>query len=135
MRAKPLFLACSVHHRGDCAVACLASLLQIPYEEVLVVAAQVKPLVLVRGLDNGELIQIAARFKRTCVERTAGEIGDVRTTIGMLGIRFPDAGHTEHAVVLAYGLIFDPEGGEVWKVRDYLRRFNAQIVDFLELEE
>lgn len=124
-----------MHHRGDCAIAALACVLQRPYEEVLVTSSQINPLVLVEGLNNDQMIRVAKRFGRTLVERTGTEI-DLRTTTGILGAQLCwNENRDVHAVVLAHGLVFDPDGGEVWSVRDYLKRFMARKLDLLELED
>ena len=124
-----------MHHRGDCAIAALACVLQRPYEEVLVTSSQINPLVLVEGLNNDQMIRVAKRFGRTLVERTGTEI-DLRTMTGILGAQLRwNENWDEHAVVLAHGLVFDPDGGEVWSVRDYLKRFMARKLDLLELED
>ena len=135
MKTKPLFTATGTRHRGDCAVACLASILRIPYVEVLVVAASINPKVLVGGLNNDDMIHIAEKFGHTLVEHSREEI-DLRKMVGILGAQLRgNKGTDEHAVIMTYGLVFDPEGGDVWKARDYLRRYEARKIDLLELED
>lgn len=131
---KPIFIVVTQKAHGDCAVAALACLLQVPYEEVLVVAAQIVPLVLGRGLDGDEMVKIARRFGRVLEEREGSEI-DYKHATGILGARLKhNSEGEEHAVVLSRGLVFDPEDGKVWAVRDYLRAYQARDVDLLELE-
>lgn len=129
----PIFIVERKHHEGDCAVACLASLLNVKYEEVLVAAASIKRTVLVDGLVNSEIIRTAALFGMVLEERVGDEI-DYKST-GILGMKLmhnkPDE---EHAVVMSHGLIFDPEDGEVWRVKDYLVQFGASEIDLLEKE-
>ena len=132
----PLLVVSLMRHRGDCGVAALATILRVPYEEVLVVAGHFVPTVLVDGLDNDDMIKIAARFGRLLVERTKEEI-DFRGAVGILGAHLK-AQHEgdEHAVVLSRGLVFDPDSkGEIWRVRDWIRRFGATDLDLLELED
>ena len=133
--SKPIFITVRKRHKADCAIAALACLLQRPYEEVLVVVARVVRHALVRGLTNTNMIKVAARFNITLVRRVGTEI-DYSTMTGILGahLRHNNAGD-EHAVVLSHGLIYDPEDGEVWKVRDYLKQFNATHIDLLSLED
>jgi hypothetical protein len=133
-KLKPLFQAQRKRHEGDCGVAALADLLQIPYEEVLVGAAQIVPMVLTRGLDNDEIIKVAKKFGMTLEERDYKDI-DFKRSVGILGAKL--ASNTqgdEHAVVLARGVVYDSETEAVWAVRDYLEHYKATEIDLLELE-
>ena len=133
--SKPSFVCTRKRHRGDCAVAALASLLQRPYEEVLVASALLVPVVLVRGLNNDEIIKIALKFGCTLIERTHDEI-DYRKMTGLLGAHLQhNSLGEEHAVVLSHGLIYDPEDGEVWRAKEYLKQFKAVDIDLLSLED
>ncbi len=133
---RPIFIVQKQHHDGDCAVACLASLLNVRYEEMLVAAAKVQPLVLVEGLVNEEIIKIASLFGRTLEEHVGDEI-DYRRSTGILGFKFgaEHIDNNEHAVVLSHGLVFDPADNEVWRVRDYAIAHQIGNVDLLELED
>ena len=134
---SPVLVIALQRAKGDCAVAALATILRVPYEEVLVTAARVEPLVLVEGLDNDDMIEIAKRFGRTLTERTGDEI-DYRSAIGILGahLKTHENPNDEHAVVLSQGLVFDPDSkGEIWRVRDWIRHFRATAIDLLELED
>lgn len=134
-KPKPIFHTVTKRHEGDCGVAALACLLRLPYEEVLVAAVQVVPLVLTRGLDTDEFIKIAAKFGVVLDEKTGEDI-DYRTATGILGakLRHNQAGD-EHAAVLSCGLVYDPEDGKVWKVKDYLKAYDATEIDLLEWDE
>ena len=107
-----------------------------PDHSGLVAAARIHPLVLVEGLDNDDLIKTAKQFGKTLVERTGEEI-DYRRSIGILGAHLAkQSGDDEHAVVLSQGLVFDPDSkGEIWRVRDWVRKFGASKLDLLELED
>ena len=133
---EPILIVSTMHHRGDCAVSALATILRVPYEEVLVVAARRYPTVLVDGLVNEDMIWIAKMFGRILVERTGEEI-DYRKAIGILGAHLKEQPEEdEHAVVLSHGLVFDPDSkGEIWRVRDWIRHFGATDLDLLELED
>ena len=133
---EPILIVVLQRHIGDCAVAALATILRVPYEEVLVVAARIRPLVLVEGLDNDDLIKTAKQFGKTLVKCTGEEI-DYRRSIGILGAHLAkQPGDDEHAVVLSQGLVFDPDSkGEIWRVRDWVRKFGASKLDLLELED
>lgn len=133
---EPILIISTQRHRGDCAVAALATVLRVPYEEVLVIAAHLVPTVLVDGLDNDDMIKIAQKFGRQLIERTGEEI-DYRHAVGILGAHLKDQLEgDEHAVVLSHGLIFDPDSrGEIWRVRDWIRFFEASEIDLLELED
>lgn len=134
-KLRPIFTIVTKRASGDCAVAALATLLQVSYEEVLVAAVNVQPLVLKTGLNNDEIIAVAKLFGRTLEERTGEEI-DYRRSTGMLGAKLSiNKGADEHAVVLCQGLVFDVEDGEVWRAREYLKRYKAKHIDLLELED
>lgn len=130
----PLFQTTLMRHRGDCAVSCLASLLRRPYEEILVTAAQHIPRVLVAGLSNDQIVAVAGRFGIRLEERTGDEINYEGST-GILGVRFKGDKYNEHAVILSHGIIFDPDGGEVWLARSWLDRYTVRTkIDLLEVE-
>lgn len=136
---KPLIRVVLQRHKGDCAIACLASLLHpITYEEILVVAAHLVPTVLVDGLTNDEMMAVARKFGQTLTEHSYDEI-DFRKMRGVLGGHLKGTEPSDqHAVVLSNGLVFEPDSeifGEIWRVRDYIERFQMTGIDFLELEE
>jgi len=133
-KLKAIFITTHKRHKGDCAVAALATLLRVPYEEMLVAAAKVQPLVLVRGLHNDEIIEVAAAFGRVLVEESGTEL-DLKAT-GILGGKLAsNTGEDEHAVVVSGGILFDPDDGEVWRVKDYIKHYGMTEVDMLELED
>jgi hypothetical protein len=101
--------------------------LNLPYEEVLVVAARIQPRVLKNGLYTVEAILIADAFGRTLNKKLKV---DLEEDTGILMIKMPGG---EHAVYLNSGLIFAPEdGGEIWDAETYLRACKAKVLHLLE---
>lgn len=123
--AEKLFY--QIHHqRGkrDCGVATLATLIGRTYEEVLMVAGDISPNVLKKGLFASDLAKIANEFQSTIV-RKVGHI-DLDEDTGILELKFPN--RREHYVFLMNGLIFDPqEPGQVWDAYTYVRKSRAKV--------
>lgn len=126
---KPIFSFVLQRTRWDCGVACLASYLCQPYEEVLRVASTT-----IKGIEHGltakEMIRVAKKFDVELRRRVRGI--DLDESQGILGFRIGQGGHV---VVLSNGLIFDPdESGMVWDAETYVRHYKKIKVDDL-LEE
>lgn len=125
---KPVFHFVLQRTKWDCGIATLASFLCQPYEEVLrVAAAEVKDVQL--GLTGKEQIAIADHFGMRLRRRVRGI--DLEEHEGILGFQTPTGGHS---VVLASGLIFDPEEkGAVWDADDYVNEWKKlKVSDLLE---
>lgn len=131
-KPKPLLTLTAQRNDADCVVASLAMALQLPYEEVLVVASRMQPKVLKRGLYTVEAQLIADEFGRP-FSKKAKRV-DIDDDTGVLMLRLTDGKRsTEHAVFLTNGLIFAPEGnGEVWEADQYLKAYNAKVLHLLE---
>lgn len=129
---KPVFHFVLQRTKWDCGVACLASFLCQPYEEVLRVAVQeVKDVR--EGLLAKEHIAIARAFDVRLKRRTRRI--DLEEHEGILGLQNVDESGA-HSVVLASGLIFDPEEkGMVWDAETYIKHFKkVKVYDLLEEE-
>lgn len=127
VKLKPLFTLTGQKHDGDCVVASLAMALNLPYEEVLVVASRIQPHVLKRGLYTAEAQLIADAFKRTLNKKMKVDIDDDS------GILMVKTYWGEHAVYLNSGLIFAPEcGGEIWDAEIYLKANKAKVLHLLK---
>lgn len=120
----------------DCGVAALAMLLDKPYGDVAaaVRAVVTSPRLKARGLIVREA-EAVARYLGHPLRRVhrrrdylVGQVG----MLGLLGTRLHPAGHW---VILKSGQILEPDGGEVWDVRDYLRKYQARPCTLLVRDE
>jgi ABC-type bacteriocin/lantibiotic exporter with double-glycine peptidase domain len=112
----------------DCGVACLAMWLQVPYGDVAaMVRAEIDPRKLRRrGMAIADVRAIAEHFgvDVRVVHRSRGYLArNPDGILGVIGGRMDRAGHW---VVLKAGAIVDPDGGEVWSVPDYMKRFRCR---------
>lgn len=84
------------------------------------------------GLYAEQQIRIAAEFD-TKLKRRVRKI-DLEEHEGILGIMNPE--EEGHSVVLASGLIFDPDGlGVVWDAETYVKVYKqVKVIDLLEEE-
>jgi hypothetical protein len=114
-------------------VACLASFLCQPYEEVLRVAAQ-QVRDIREGLFAKDHIEIAKAFD-VKLKRRLRRI-DLEEHEGILGLQNVGDESNGHSVVLASGLIFDPEErGVVWDAETFTKHFKkVRVYDLLEEE-
>lgn len=128
VKPKPLFSIAKQRGDGDCAVVSLSMALDIPYEEVLVVAARIAPRVLKKGLYSVEIVLIANDFGRQLIKKEPKKI-DLETDSGVLIVQFTDK--QEHAVYLTNELIFDTNG-EVWEPEPYLKANKVKILHLLK---
>lgn len=117
---------CEQRYDGDCAIASLAMALNMPYEEVLIVASRIAPTVLRRGLYTVEIMLIVDDFGRELLKKTKV---DMDTDTGVLIIQFK--GGAEHAVFLANGLVFETNG-DIWEVDAYLKGHKIKVLHLLE---
>lgn len=130
---KPVFHFVLQRTKWDCGIACLASFLCQPYEEVFRIAAQqVKDIR--EGMFAKDHIEIARAFDVT-LKRRLRRI-DLEEHEGILGLVNIDDESKGHSVVLASGLIFDPEEkGMVWDAETFIKHFKrVRVYDLLEEE-
>jgi hypothetical protein len=104
-------------HNWDCAVASLAMLMNLPYEEVLAAAARVAACE--RGLYLGEIIKVADSLGVVLKKQAPGRYNPL-TSIGILRV-YNDKlkGPSAHVVVLWEGRVLNPSG-YASHVGDYL---------------
>lgn len=96
------------HTKGDCALAALAMLLHVSYEDVLATAAQIVTRPHERGLYLTEIERVASQLGHR-LKRTRSYSLDDDT--GILGVRNKEY---QHVVVIRDGILADPVDGEVW---------------------
>jgi hypothetical protein len=126
---KPVFHIVLQKTDWDCGIAALASLIGQQYAEVLRVAASKYPVE--RGLFSQEIINVAEAFDVE-LKRRMRKI-DLEDHTGILGVKFPHHVNTTHAVLLANGMVFDPdEDGTIWDAETYIAVKKATVLDLLE---
>lgn len=105
---------------GDCAICALAMYLGRAYEDVLAAAGARSRRPHHAGLFRR---QITATAKALGTPLIAARSWDLETTSGILHLEHRAGAHV---VVLAEGLIFDPDGGVVWSPDVYLLSQDAE---------
>lgn len=121
---------------ADCGVAALATLLEQTYEDVYLAVSGVEATFRGKcGLNLAHLIQAADAFKVTLKRKPRP---DLDTDEGLLVVnwRSPKAKqaiYQAHMVVLAYGVIADPQTGMVLPAEDYLTREQGRAGSLLEV--
>lgn len=119
-------------HDWDCGVASLAMLLGLPYGDVAAAARGIWGTTMPtrRGLGIYHLEEMAEALGRTLrrVYRRESYLVDQTGVLGLNGGSMCWAGHW---VVLKAGAIVDPDGGEIWTVKDYLRATKARTATLL----
>lgn len=128
MRAKRRGVKVISQRKGwDCGVASLAMLTGKPYGDVMALArANVSEQKRKRyGLVTYELEDIAMQLGQPLkrIYRRRDYLFGQTGILGLLGGAMDKRGHW---VILKAGAIVDPDGGEVWAVDDYLKRYKAR---------
>ena len=119
-------------HDFDCGVAALAMYLAVPYGDVAAVCrtlwGSTKPAK--RGLGLYHLEAIAAALG-ILLQRTYPRAGYLENASGVLGMNGGSMCWAGHWVVLKGGAVVDPDGGEVWTLKDYLKATGARPATLL----
>jgi len=105
-----------MHHKGDCAVCCLAMTLNVPYWQVVKTAEALVPDVRTTGLWDRQIDRVA-RLLGFKVKRT--RTYNIEEDTGILTIDY-GKGKSSHAVSLFHGTIIDPEFCLLWEPDVYL---------------
>lgn len=120
---------------GDCGIAALATLLELPYEDVFVEAAKVDTKRRGRnGIYLAGLITMAKRLGARLVlsrENAYAEDEGLLVVTWAKGSRH-DVG-TPHLVACGHGVLVDPADGVVLPPDEYFAREKATAGSFLEL--
>jgi hypothetical protein len=111
----------------DCAVACLAMLFGLAYEDVLIAFTHH---VITEGATIRQVKAAARRLQRKLV--WSRKLGDLDADMGVLAVR-SDRWHTDHLVVLKEGLIIDTDA-TIWDYDVFLSVYAATPVSILRLE-
>jgi hypothetical protein len=121
---------------GDCALAALSMLTNVPYPEVRRVAKTLYPDSAARGLRSTHILRVAKKLGHPLTRRWLKGIlsEDLEGDTGMLHIvkRVGRRWHG-HAVVLFEGVVIDPHDGVSWNLDAYLAESGWTLYALLEL--
>lgn len=119
---------------GDCGVAALAILAEVPYEDAYVAVARVDPEKRGKsGLFNRQVVAAARELGLTLSPTRAFDLDDDE---GILRVRFekPKPGtEAGHYVAVKASLICCPSDGNPVAWREYLERFQARACTLLRV--
>lgn len=115
---------------GDCAICCLAMILDCSYEDVLAVAVDqtTDAGVHFKGLWVSQIIKIAKALGVTLHRRRKWDLETGCGIVGLCNMRTNEG----HVVVLKNGMIFDVDG-TVWEAGTYLANSKYQVECLLTL--
>lgn len=118
---------------ADCAVAAMAMVFRLDYEEVLIASARIAPHVWRSGLHATEMTRIARRLK---VKVAWKPHFDPDEDTGLLWVSHRDS-TKEHCVVLIEGWIYDVDHNPVslWRYSEYCTAQNAYGSSLLQVIE
>ncbi len=126
MAHTPFLQIVPQRHKTDCAVACLAMLLGVPYEKALL-AVRVE-----RVLTHGVMVrQVLHAAKRLGKPLQFHRKFDLEADTGILGVR-AESWPLEHLVVLREGVIVDTDS-MLWDAPDFLDFYDAKAISLLTL--
>lgn len=111
----------------DCAVACLAMLLGLEYEEVLMAF---RHNVIANGATLRQMSDAAARLGKKLEQR---KVFDLETDTGIVDVR-AEGWRSDHLVVLKDGMIVDTDA-TVWEADVFLQAYNAKVLRLLYVRE
>ena len=104
---RPIIRYVPQRHEGDCAVACLAMMTGVSYEQSLIAFGKQDPQVCKRGAWTYQMREAA---KLLGFQTTARRKFDLESDHGILSVKFKEVSH-EHVVVLWEGRIIDTDFG------------------------
>lgn len=129
-RPAPLLWFVGQRDAGDCGVAALAMLLDVPYETALRACHSAPGVRLERGTSARQLVR-AGRDLGADVRRVRAGHYHLRRCCGVLGVDLPDG--RGHWVYVCGGVVYDPDGG-VWGVGEFLATHDGRAADLLVRE-
>lgn len=122
----------------DCGIASLAMLLSKPYADVSAACRNrygttKRPNK--RGLLLNHMEELAELFD-TKLKRIYIGKNYLEGRTGILGMNGGQMDSAGHWVILKDGThVVDPDGGEVWKLEDYLKKFNCRTATILVIDK
>lgn len=132
----PLIRVTPQRGEGDCTIASLAMYLGVSYEDALEAATGATRKAHRRGMWVANIVQAAERLGVALSRRRLPRYWLVdEESHGILsGSVIEKRRRVQHVVVLRWGLIFEPDGGEVWEVEDYVAHRKAQFTELVTRE-
>lgn len=121
---------------GDCGIACLATLLGLTYEEVLIQTAKVRPNVLKQGLHWTDFVKVGKKIG-VSLAVVHLSLEDLEDATGVLGLKRMNPDHNakamteEHVVYLWAGRVIDGDGAHWLDLDDYLKHYNYEMTGLL----
>lgn len=117
----------------DCGVASVAMLVDLPYGDVAALLKNRWPddrPFRKRGLILSEMIELAGMIGHVLVvkRRAAGYLEGETGILTLRGERYCREGHY---VVLKDGMVIDPDGADVWLLKDYMSRHGVRTATLL----
>ena len=119
---------------GDCGLAALGTLLELPYEDVYIASAQVDRKT--RGKNGIHMAALMAVAKRLGVLLRLKRTASLDDDEGLLVVNWqPPHKHPfmAHLVALGHGVIVDPADGIILPADEYLTKYRATAGSLLEL--
>ena len=99
----------------DCAIAALAMVLGLGYEQV-----RERTIKLIKNFEEGltsrEIARVAKSFKRSLKVIDKMDDDTVNELVGLMVVR---RGNVYHALVLFHGVLYDPSDGTLWEPSAY----------------
>jgi hypothetical protein len=126
--SSPLVIIPRRQEHADCAVVALSMWLGLPYTQVAAAVATVRPLALVDGMWQTEIVKVARIFDRVLKVRRRFNIDDRPSGLLML-----DMGDGHHAVLLFEGCIVSD--GKVWNYEAFMQQSHAKALSLLVEDE
>jgi hypothetical protein len=118
----PILRVVAQKYEGDCAVACLATLFELTYEDALVALSQEEPGVVHGGVTERALRRAAKVCGRELKRQRRIDLEDSTGILWLESPHWPAA----HVVVLWDGRIIDTDGAALWReADDYLKHYEA----------
>lgn len=128
----PMFRFYAQRGEGDCAIAALAMYLGVSYEDALEAATKGTRKAHRKGMYATQIQRAAENLDKPLVvkrnfdfETDAGVLHGVVTMSIFDDAKLVCRKRIGHAVCLRWGLIFEPDGGEVWEYDDYTEQKKA----------
>ena len=115
---------------SDCAIACLAMVLGVPYVLASTIAQEVTKKPHKKGLGTRQMMSIARKLGRSMACVKAADV-DLDEDTGILFVGFTPSGN-EHATVLFQGVLVNPADGLLYDPATYLNTNKGRVLGMLK---